>query len=167
MAAGLTMKAEKLDELREKLNSSCELSDDQLMPVVMIDAAMPLGYITEELIDDLGKLEPFGRANEKPLFAQQHLAVCRLARIGKKKNVVKLLVKGEDERLMDALYFGDADAFFAFMSEEYGDEQVNAAMRGYNNNIDIAVTYYPQVNEFQGRRSIQIVIQNYCRISSK
>ena len=165
MAAGLTMEKKNLEILRDGLNARCTLTQTQLMPLVMIDAAMPLGYISEEVIADLEKLEPFGRANEKPLFAQQHLSVLRLSRIGKNRNVVKMSVMGPEGSIMDALYFGDTDGFFDFLEEEYGRDNVAAALRGMRNTIDIGVTYYPQINEFQGKRSLQIVIQNYCRVS--
>ena len=165
MAAGLTMEKKNLEILRDGLNARCTLTQTQLMPLVMIDAAMPLGYISEEVIADLEKLEPFGRANEKPLFAQQHLSVLRLSRIGKNRNVVKMSVMGPEGIIMDALYFGDTDVFFDFLEEEYGRDNVAAALRGMRNTIDIGVTYYPQINEFQGERSLQIVIQNYCRVS--
>ena len=166
MAAGLTMEKKNLETLRTGLNARCTLTPTQLMPIVMIDAAMPLGYISEDVIADLEKLEPFGRANEKPLFAQQHLSVLRLSRIGKNRNVVKMSVMGPEGVVMDALYFGDTDVFFDFLEEEYGRDNVAAALRGMRNTIDLAVTYYPQINEFQGKRSLQIVIQNYCRVSS-
>ena len=165
MAAGLTMEKKNLEILRDGLNVRCTLTQTQLMPLVMIDAAMPLGYISEEVIADLEKLEPFGRANEKPLFAQQHLSVLRLSRIGKNRNVVKMSVMGPEGIIMDALYFGDTDVFFDFLEDEYGRDNVAAALRGMRNTIDIGVTYYPQINEFQGKRSLQIVIQNYCRVS--
>ena len=165
MAAGLTMEKKNLETLRDGLNARCTLTQTQLMPLVMIDAAMPLGYISEEVIADLEKLEPFGRANEKPLFAQQHLSVLRLSRIGKNRNVVKMSVMGPEGIIMDALYFGDTDVFFDFLEEEYGRDNVAAALRGMRNTIDIGVTYYPQINQFQGKRSLQIVIQNYCRVS--
>lgn len=165
MAAGLTMEKKNLEILRDGLNARCTLTQTQLMPLVMIDAAMPLGYINEEVIADLEKLEPFGRANEKPLFAQQHLSVLRLSRIGKNRNVVKMSVMGPEGIIMDALYFGDTDVFFDFLEDEYGRDNVAAALRGMRNTIDIGVTYYPQINEFQGKRSLQIVIQNYCRVS--
>ena len=165
MAAGLTMEKKNLEILRDGLNARCTLTQTQLMPLVMIDAAMPLGYISEEVIADFEKLEPFGRANEKPLFAQQHLSVLRLSRIGKNRNVVKMSVMGPEGIIMDALYFGDTDVFFDFLEEEYGRDNVAAALRGMRNTIDIGVTYYPQINEFQGKRSLQIVIQNYCRVS--
>lgn len=165
MAAGLTMEKKNLEILRDGLNARCTLTQTQLMPLVMIDAAMPLGYISEEVIADLEKLEPFGRANEKPLFAQQHLSVLRISRIGKNRNVVKMSVMGPEGIIMDALYFGDTDVFFDFLEDEYGRDNVAAALRGMRNTIDIGVTYYPQINEFQGKRSLQIVIQNYCRVS--
>ena len=165
MAAGLTMEKKNLEILRDGLNARCTRTQTQLMPLVMIDAAMPLGYISEEVIADFEKLEPFGRANEKPLFAQQHLSVLRLSRIGKNRNVVKMSVMGPEGIIMDALYFGDTDVFFDFLEEEYGRDNVAAALRGMRNTIDIGVTYYPQINEFQGKRSLQIVIQNYCRVS--
>ena len=165
MAAGLTMEKKNLEILRDGLNARCTLTQTQLMPLVMIDAAMPLGYISEEVIADLEKLEPFGRANEKPLFAQQHLSVLRLSRIGKNRNVVKMSVMGPEGIIMDALYFGDTDVFFDFLEDEYGRDNVAAALRGMRNTIDIGVKYYPQINEFQGKRSLQIVIQNYCRVS--
>ena len=165
MAAGLTMEKKNLEILRDGLNARCTLTQTQLMPLVMIDAAMPLGYISEEVIADLEKLERFGRANEKPLFAQQHLSVLRLSRIGKNRNVVKMSVMGPEGIIMDALYFGDTDVFFDFLEDEYGRDNVAAALRGMRNTIDIGVTYYPQINEFQGKRSLQIVIQNYCRVS--
>lgn len=165
MAAGLTMERDRLETLREGLNGRCSLTEEQLQPLVMIDAAMPLGYISEEVILDLGKLEPFGRGNEKPLFAQQHLSVLRLSRIGKNRSAAKLSVMGPEQVVMDALYFGDTDRFFAFLEETYGWDNVAAALRGMRNTIDLAVTYYPQINEFQGKRSLQIVIQNYCRVA--
>ena len=133
MAAGLTMEKKNLEILRDGLNARCTLTQTQLMPLVMIDAAMPLGYISEEVIADLEKLEPFGRANEKPLFAQQHLSVLRLSRIGKNRNVVKMSVMGPEGIIMDALYFGDTDVFFDFLEEEYGRDNVAAALRGMRN----------------------------------
>lgn len=167
MAAGLTMKREYLEELRRRLKASCPLKEEDLCPVVMIDAAMPLGYITEELLEDLKHLEPFGRANEKPLFAQQHLEIIRLSKIGRHKNMIKMQVCGPEGTVMDALYFGDGDEFCAFLEEEYGAAAVSAAMRGMGRGMDIAVTYYPQINEFRERKTLQIVIQNYCRVGKK
>ena len=119
------------------------------------------------MIADLERLEPFGRGNEKPLFAWQHVTILRITRIGKNKNMLKLQVSTENKTAMDALYFGDADEFLAFLTGEYGERAVAQAMRGMGGEIDAAFTYYPQVNEFRNQRSLQIVIQNYCRIPKK
>ena len=167
MAAGLTMKKEDLPVLRDRLRAQCMLTDEDLRPVVLIDSPLPLGYISEELIADLERLEPFGRGNEKPLFAWQHVTILRITRIGKNKNMLKLQVSTENKTAMDALYFGDADEFLAFLTGEYGERAVAQAMRGMGGDIDAAFTYYPQVNEFRNQRSLQIVIQNYCRIPKK
>ena len=167
MAAGLTMKKEDLPVLRDRLRAQCMLTDVDLRPVVLIDSPLPLGYISEELIADLERLEPFGRGNEKPLFAWQHVTILRITRIGKNKNMLKLQVSTENKTAMDALYFGDADEFLAFLTGEYGERAVAQAMRGMGGEIDAAFTYYPQVNEFRNQRSLQIVIQNYCRIPKK
>lgn len=167
MAAGLTMKECYLEILRHRLCVQCPLTDNDLNPIVMIDAAMPLGYISEELIADLEKLEPFGRGNEKPLFAQQHVSVLKLTKIGKNKDMIKMQVCGPEGIAMDALYFGDGNEFVSFLEEEYGREAVGMAMRGMANPIDIAVTYYPQVNVYRDQRSLQIVVQNYCRVARK
>ncbi len=167
MAAGLTMKACYLEELRRRLLAKCPLDEDDLCPIVMIDAAMPLGYVSEHLIEDLEKLEPFGRGNEKPLFAQQHVSVLKLSKIGKNKNMIKMQVCGPEGFVMDALYFGDGNEFISFLEKEYGKEAVGMAMRGVHNPIDIGITYYPQVNVYREQRSLQIVVQNYCRVAKK
>ena len=167
MAAGLTMRKENLELLRAKLNEACRLSGEDLKERVMIDAPVPLSYLNETMIEDLKKLEPFGRGNEKPLFARQHFRVLRYSLIGKNRNVVKLKLTEDGRSVMDALFFGDAEAFHDFLVKEYGEQEVRAAMRGELSNIDIAAVYYPQINEFNGIRSLQIVIQSYCRFTGK
>ena len=164
MAAGLTMKKADLELLRRRLNENCTLSEDDLTEKVMIDVPVPLSYLSEQLIVDMKKLEPFGRGNEKPQFARQHLKVLRYMRIGKNRNVVKLRLTEDGVHIIDALYFGDADEFEAFLLDEYGEEALRQAMRGEGRNIDIAAVYYPQINEFNGVRSLQIVLSGYCRI---
>ncbi len=167
MAAGLTMKKEYLEELRKRLNDACTLTAEDLQPLVMIDSPLPLPYISERLIGQLKLLEPFGRGNEKPLFAGQHICIRKITRIGKNRDMLKLSVSEAGSGLMDALYFGDAEEMLGFLREEYGPQEVEAALRGVGSGLDIALTYYPQVNEFRGALNLQIVIQNYCRIPKK
>ena len=109
-------------------------------------------------------LEPFGKGNTKPLFAQQHFHIAKGSIIGKHKNVMKFQVIGEDQAAMDALYFGDPADLCGYIEAEYGKEQLDRMMDGRRNDVDLAFTYYPSVNEFRGIRSLQIIIQNYCRI---
>ena len=164
MAAGLSLKEENLEPLRKRLNDACTLTQEELTPLVQIDVPMPLSYITEELIEEFKLLEPFGKGNTKPIFAQQHFQIAKGSIIGKNKNVMKFQVIGQDNTAMEALYFGDLDDLIQLIKTEYGEEQFERMMEGRRNDVDLAFTYYPSVNEFRGRRSLQIVIQNYCRI---
>ena len=163
MAAGLTMKKELLEELRSILNAECGLGEKELTPVLMLDSLLPLSYITDGLIRELGLLEPFGRGNEKPVFGARHLKVHRITRIGKDAGSLKMLVE-EDGRRVDCLYFSGADDFLGFLKDEFGEDNVACAMRGLPNTIDFAAAYYPQINQFNGRIAIQIVMQDYCRV---
>lgn len=164
MAAGLSLKEENLEPLRKRLNDACTLTKEELTPLVQIDVPLPLSYITEELIEEFKLLEPFGKGNTKPIFAQQHFQIAKGSIIGKNKNVMKFQVIGQDNTAMEALYFGDLDDLVRLIKKEYGEEQFERMMEGRRNDVDLAFTYYPSVNEFRGRRSLQIVIQNYCRI---
>lgn len=164
MAAGLSLKEENLEALRKRLNEACNLTEEEMTPLVQIDVPMPLSYITEELITEFKLLEPFGKGNTKPIFAQQHFQIAKATIIGKNKNVMKFQVIGQDQIPMEALYFGDIEDLIQFIKGEYGEEQFERMMEGKRNEVDLAFTYYPSINEFRGMRSLQIVIQNYCRI---
>ena len=164
MAAGLSLPEENLPLLREGLNQDCGLEEADLVPVVRIDAPLPVQYITEELIDQLEMLEPFGKGNPKPLFAEQHFAVLKGSILGKNRNVLKLQVRNRQGAVIEALYFGDIEKWNTFVQQEYGTDQLEALYQGRQNRVDLAFTYYPSVNEFRGLKTLQIVIQNYCRI---
>ncbi len=145
MAAGLSLKKENVDELRRRLNEESHLTEDDFIKRVWIDVPMPLEYISEPLIQELEVLEPFGQGNEKPLFAQKNLHI-RSARVfGKNRNVVRLSLATEQGTPMDGMIFGDGDGFM----EELGNKR------------KIDVIYYPNINEYNGNRSLQIVIRNY------
>ena len=164
MAAGLSLPEENLPLLREALNRDSGLTDEDLVPVVRIDAALPVQYISEGLIAQLEQLEPFGKGNPKPLFAEQHFKVLRANILGKNRNVLKLQVMNRQGAVIEALYFGNIEEWDRFVAEEYGQEQLDLVYRGKDNHVDLAFTYYPSVNEFRGTKTLQIVIQNYCRI---
>ncbi len=144
MAAGLSVEKENLEELRKRLNENSGLHDGDLIENIKIDVAMPLRYISEELINELNALEPFGNGNDKPVFAQRQVCVFRQNRIGKNGEYLKLMLK-EGDSLIEALYFSEAKDFMSNI--KVGDF--------------IDILYYPQLNEFKGKKTIQVVISDY------
>lgn len=146
MAAGLSIEEENIEKFREQLNQNCTLTEEDLRPKIVIDVAMPISYITKELVEQISLLEPFGKGNVKPIFAQKGLRVLDSNIIGKNKNVVKLKLLDPQGAIMEGIYFGEADDFMNFIREK----------------DSISVTYYPEINRFRGRESLQIIIQNYC-----
>ena len=164
MAAGMSFKKENLPVLRERLNQSCKLTEEDFIPVIHIDVPMPLDYISEGFIQELDLLEPFGKGNRKPLFAEKHLSVLRASLIGKNKNVLKMRVRNDSGVTMDALYYEDIEAFDACVEKAYGKDGKNRMYAGLSNPVDLAFTYYPSLNEYGGRRTLQIIIQNFQRI---
>lgn len=161
MAAGFTLKRSRIDEMRRRLNDSCTLTWEDLIPKIRIDAAMPFHYISEELISQLSLLEPFGKGNEKPQFAQKNVRLLRARKLGKTGNATKCLAAGEDGTVIEALYFGDADQFRQELESAFGEEEIHKLYHGLENEASLSVVYYPSLNEYQGRKSLQIVIKNY------
>ena len=145
MAAGLSIKEENVEEFRKRLNENCTLTEKDLRPKILIDVPMPVSYINRELVEEISLLEPFGKGNTRPLFAQKGLRVLSSRILGKNRNVAKLQLSDHTGCVMDAVYFGEADEF------------INA-VKGSNS---ISVTYYPEINRYQGRETLQIVIRNY------
>ncbi len=164
MAAGLSLLEENLEELRRRLNENTTLTEEDLRPVVRIDVAMPIEYITEEFVEQLELLEPFGKGNPKPIFAEQHFRFTGGNIIGKNKNVLKAKVVNGSGARIEALYFGQIDQLQEYIIEEFGQQEWERMMHGDRNNVDLGLTYYPDINEYMGRKTPQIVIQNYCRI---
>ena len=146
MAAGLSIAEENVDIFRRLLNENCTLTEADLIPKIVIDVPMPISYINENLIRQLSVLEPFGKGNGKPLFAQKNLRVLKVGIFGKNQNTVKLQLMDASGAVMDGLYWGDAKEFAEFA----------------RSHETISVTYYPRINSYMGRESLQIVIQNYC-----
>ena len=145
MAAGLSIKEENVEEFRKRLNENCTLTEKDLRPKILIDVPMPVSYINKELVEEISLLEPFGKGNTRPLFAQKGLQVLSSRILGKNRNVAKLQLSDHTGCVMEAVYFGEADEF------------INA-VKGSNS---ISVTYYPEINRYQGRETLQIVIRNY------
>lgn len=146
MAAGLSIEEENVEAFRRTLNDNCTLTEEDMIPKVVIDVPMPISYISENLVAQLSILEPFGKGNTKPLFAQKNLRVLKVGIYGKTQNTVKLQLMDPSGAVMDGLYWGEAKEFADFA----------------RSHETISVTYYPRINSYMGRESLQIVVQNYC-----
>ena len=164
MAAGMTFKKENLQVLRETLNAQSGLTKEDLTRVIHIDVPMPLDYISEGFVKELEMLEPFGKANAKPVFAERHFQILRATILGKNQNVLKMQVRNDNGVKMEALYFGDIAAFDAYVEKMYGTDARNRMYAGLTNPVDLAFTYYPSVNSYMGRQTLQIIVQNFLRI---
>ncbi|MGN0297696.1 MAG: single-stranded-DNA-specific exonuclease RecJ [Lachnospiraceae bacterium] len=164
MAAGLTIPAENYDTFVTRINQDTGLTKDDFVPVVNIDAAMPIQYISDSLIHELELLEPFGKGNPKPLFAEQHFKIHRAFILGKNKNVLRMQVENRSGYGIEAIYFGNLEEFWNLVQENFGVQAKEDLLRGNPNSVDMAFTYYPTINEFRGNCTLQIVVQNYCVI---
>lgn len=161
MAAGLSLPEENLSIFRRRINELCTLTEEDFIEKIMIDVPMPIDYITEELIEELHLLEPFGKGNTKPLFAEKNLCFLKAAILGRNRNVFKFLVQNRVGVSMEALYFGDIEGMEQYIREKFGDLEMEKLFQGRPNGVTLSVTYYPSVNEFRGSKSLQIVVQNY------
>ena len=146
MAAGLSMEEKNVELFRRRLNDNCTLTEQDLIPKIMIDVPMPISYLSKKLTEQLKVLEPFGKGNSKSLFAQKNLRAVGIRVFGRNRNVAKMLLIDENGIKMDAVYFGEAQEFVDFVQAH----------------DTISVTYYPEINVFQGRENLQVVIKNYC-----
>lgn len=162
MAAGLSLPKENIDLLREKLNQETTLTKEDFVAKILIDVPMPIHYITEQLVKQLEILEPFGKANEKPTFAEKNLKIITARILGKNQNVLKLLIQNEVGCKMDAMFFGNIEQFNSFLTQKYGEAELNKMYAGKENQIRLSITYYPSINEYNGNRSIQVIVKNYC-----
>ena len=161
MAAGFSLERGRIDEMRRRLNENCSLKPEDMLEKVSIDVPMPLDYITERLIGELQLLEPFGKGNEKPLFAERDIRLQSARLLGKNQNVLKFRVMNRSGKAMDALYFGDTEKMRSYLAAKFGEAQVQALFWGRQEGLTLDLTYYPSVNEYMGRKSLQIVIKNY------
>ena len=161
MAAGCSLEKENIQILREQLNQNAHLTEEDLTEKICIDVPMPIGYITEALIEELNVLEPFGTANKKPVFAEKNVNILGARILGQNRNVVKMQVADAAGTVMDALYFGDVEVFRSYLEEKFGWEETEKMFQNRKSGITISIIYYPTINEFRGQRSLQIVISDY------
>lgn len=161
LAAGVSLEEENVDVFRRMLNENATLTEDDLTEKVSIDMQLPLQYLNENLIEELELLEPFGKGNTKPIFVEKNIEILKGAILGKNRNVLKMQICDEQGTGMDAMYFGDVQQFLDCLGGKYGEQRVKQMLQGYRTGMKMAFTYYPTINEYMGRRSLQIVVQNY------
>ena len=149
MAAGFSLKEADIDAFRRKLNEVCTLTEEELRPKVVIDVPMPISYITERLVNQLGCLEPFGKGNEKPVFADRNLVIERLRICGKEGRVFQMKVRNAAGVSMDAVYFGDAEDLLLPLAEKYGKVVAQDTLAGRCvHEAALHFTYYPEMDHY-------------------
>lgn len=163
MAAGVSMPKENLETLRSLLNKNQSLTEEDLIEKIYIDVAMPFGYISEKLVENLTVLEPFGNGNAKPVFALQHVKIKRMEQRGRERKILKLQLT-DDATVMEAVYFGNIEQFEQMIIEEFGEEQLDCLYNRKPNNVNLAILYYPTINEYMGRKNLQINVMDFCHI---
>lgn len=161
MAAGLSMREEDIDKLREQLNQKAELSEEDMAEVVRLDAVLPMSYFTVDTIRQLSVLEPCGKSNTKPVFADRNIRITRANIVGVNRNVLKLHLLDSRGNPVAGVYFGEVEKFLTFLSEKFGSEEVDAAMHGKENSIQFAAVYEPAVDTYSGRESVQAIIRRF------
>ena len=162
MAAGLSLPRENVDLFRQRLNENTLLTEADLQGKIVIDVPMPLDYITKSLVEELKILEPFGKSNEKPVFADKDLHILSMRILGKNRNVCRMQVQSRGGRRMDAIYFGKTEEFLAYFEGKYGEQPVRQTLEGRDGGMMASFIYYPEINSYQGRENLQFVVKNYC-----
>ena len=161
LAAGLSLPKENVGKFREMLNKNCTLTEEEMKEKVTIDMEMPFGCVTEGLVKELELLEPFGKGNTKPVFAARDVTLLGARILGKNRNVLKLQVQDVNGCRIEAMLFHHADDFLGKLEEQYGKTEVDALLKGRGRQIRISMTYYPDINEYMGKKTPQIVVTHY------
>ena len=161
LAAGLSLPKENVGKFREMLNKNCTLTEEEMKEKGTIDMEMPFGCVTEGLVKELELLEPFGKGNTKPVFAARDVTLLGARILGKNRNVLKLQVQDVNGCRIEAMLFHHADDFLGKLEEQYGKTEVEALLKGRGRQIRISMTYYPDINEYMGKKTPQIVVTHY------
>lgn len=167
MAAGLSMQEDRIEEFRKKLNDNAALTEEDFVKRIHIDIALPVSYLSEDLIREFDMLEPYGTDNKKPLFAQKNLHICGVRELGTGGRTLKLYLKDDTGYPAEAIYFGDVAAFYRAVADAAGEQELLRMKQGQRHQVGITCTYYPEINEWNGCRNIQIIIKNYRIIHCK
>lgn len=160
MAAGLSVEEDNIPKLKKALNEKTTLTDDDLIPIIKIDSPLALNYLNYELIEDIEKLRPFGKANNSPLFAVKNLEVARVFFMGKDKNFMKFRFKINGSSYIEGVNFDKYEEFKQDFSCKYGEERFLKLQDDGYGGFSMDIIYYPTINEYNGKISIQLNIKN-------
>ena len=162
LAAGLSMEEANVEMFRKTLNDNCTLTEEELEEKVYIDLALPFACATEEFMEELKLLEPFGTGNSKPIFAQRNVTFLSMRIMGKTADMARFSVEDESGKRYSMILFRNLDRFLKDVEEKYGTDVLNSFInQNRNSSIKMHVIYYPSINEYMGRREIQYVLQSW------
>ena len=161
MAAGLSLTTENVAEFRKRLNENCTLTDEDMMRKVELDAAVTIGCFDEKSVEELKLFDPCGQENPSPIFGDMNVKVIRMRRIGKNNNFLRFNFEDSKGYKFQAVYFKDPEELIECIAEKFGKNQVDLAFEGSPNNIKLTLSYVPEINEYNGVRSIQMKVQGF------
>ena len=161
LAAGISLERNNVEKLRRMLNENCTMTPEDLMEKVTIDMELPFSCVSESLVQELSLLEPFGKGNTKPVFAARNVELLSGRILGRNKNVLKMQVRDATHTTMEALLFRDVEEFLEYLEQKYGKPAVDSFLNGKDGGMSVSVTFYPDINEYRGRITPQIVITHY------
>lgn len=161
MAAGLSLDEKNVDLFRMRMNELCSLEEKDFIPKIYIDVPMPMDYVSLDLVHQFQCLAPFGRDNVKPVFADKNVHISRMYIIGKRMNVLKLELITNSNQKVSGIYFGNIDNFMEYVTDKFSKEDVENALHGRTNQIELSFIYAPTINYYRDTESLQFEIQYY------
>lgn len=161
MAAGLSLPYENIELLRRAMNENTTLTEDDLVPKLYIDAQVPIETISLSMAQEISILEPYGKGNSKPVFADKNVAVTRATVIGANKNVLKLKLSKKTGKSIDAIYFGNIEDFDSYIATKFGENEKNLMYEGKINNVVLDLAFNIDINQYNNMKSVQLVVQNF------
>ncbi|NMA50131.1 MAG: single-stranded-DNA-specific exonuclease RecJ [Tissierellia bacterium] len=161
MAAGINLLEENIEKLRRRLNKNCSLTNKDLTSKTYIDMPYPIQSINESFIREIGRLEPYGKGNPKPIFGDKNANIKKASILGKDKNVLKLMFDKDDGKNNEAIIFRDIEKWVSDIETVYGTEEKDKLFAGLDNNIRMDILFYPSINEYMGNKTIQFIIDDY------
>ncbi len=160
LAAGVSLPKENLEAFRRCLNDNAELKEEELTEVIRIDVDLPFGYADLDFVKELEILEPHGKDNEKPVFAQPGVTFIKGHIYGASNNVAVFQVQDKNGRRYNLKLFGDIPAFNRYVDEKFGEGSADKIYAGQGD-CTMAVIYSPDKNTYNGLTEVQLIMRDY------